>query len=723
MRVLQVLPELNVGGVERGVIDLARAMKKHGEEIHVMSRGGALVQELVKMGVPHYALPVHDKSIWSLRLVKEIAKIIERERIDIVHARSRVPAWLAYLAARRTNCDFITTCHGYYSKHFLSRIMGWGKRVIVISHSIGRRMIDDFHVPPERIRLIHRGVDLTQYTFSPEKYLKPAGEKFKIVNIGRITPIKGQKEFIQAIHLLSKQIPNVEAWIVGSADDRKMEYFEELKLFVERTGMTKHVKFLGTRRDIPELLREADLLVLSTKIPEAFGRVIIEAGAVGTAVCASRIGGILDIVEDGKNGLLFYPLHIEEMVKAMTQLLKNRKQCYDFAHKLREKVEREFSLEQMVDKTLEVYRETRQERRILIIKLGAAGDLVLAIPSFRMLRKKFPNAHISLLVDSKLTSLVENCPYINEVIAYDRGEKTNRLRRLLKLSKSLAERRFDLSIDLQNNAKTHLISFLGRIRNRIGYLRGWSGHLLSKPVLEPKQLLAPIEHQFELLKRVGITQLDTEMELWPTEQSEKFAEEQLNTNQHSHQPLVGFVMGSSPGWPTKRWPVEHFRELAERIVQDLDGRVVLLGAPGEEGLADVFKNHSLGTDRLINLIGKTTFSDMASVIKRSNVLVSGDSAPIHIAAATKTKLVAFFGPTEPKRHLPPGADHAVLVRRIPCQPCYSGHCKNPDTLECLKKIKVNEVFEQVKYQLASAQKSRAKHDASEDKVGTPAESV
>jgi len=723
MRVLQILPELNVGGVERGVIDLARAMKKRGEEVHVMSRGGALVQELVKLGVPHYALPVHDKSIWSLRLVKEIAKIIERERIDIIHARSRVPAWLAYLAARRTSCDFITTCHGYYSKHFMSRIMGWGKRVIVISHSIGRRMIDDFHVPPERIRLIHRGVDLSQYTFSPEKYLKPASEKFKIINIGRITPIKGQKEFIQAIHLLSKQIPNVEAWIVGSPDDRKMEYFEELKLFVQRTGMTKHIKFLGTRRDIPKLLREADLLVLSTRIPEAFGRVIIEAGAVGTAVCASRIGGILDIIDDGQNGLLFYPLHIEEMVKVMTQLIKNRKQCYDFAHKLREKVEREFSLDQMVDKTLEVYRETRRERRVLIMKLGAAGDLVLAVPSFRMIRQKFPNAHISLLVDSKLTALVEKCPYVNEVIAYDRSEKTNRWRRLLKVAKSLAERRFDLSIDLQNNSKTHLISFLARIRNRIGYSRGWSRHLLSRPVEEPRQLLAPIEHQFELLKRAGITQIDSEMELWPTEQSEKFSEKELGQGHDLDSPLIGLVMGSSPGWPTKRWPAEHFLELAERLTKELNCRIVLLGAPGEEPLADIFKSRSFAENQIIHLIGKTSFSDMVSVIKRLDVLVSGDSAPIHIAAAVKTKLVVFFGPTEPKRHLPPGSDHAVLVRRIACQPCYSGACKNADTLECLKKIKVSEAFEQVKYQLEFSQKSRAKAGFSQDKIDLPAEPV
>jgi len=153
MRIAQILPELNVGGVETGTVDLAKALKKRGHEPFVISNGGTLVDELVKAGIPHLQLPVHRKSIVSLRLVREIVTFIERERIDVIHARSRVPAWLAYLSVRRTDCDFVTTCHGYYSKHFLSRVMGWGKRVIVISHSIGRRMIDDFGVSP--LRRVH----------------------------------------------------------------------------------------------------------------------------------------------------------------------------------------------------------------------------------------------------------------------------------------------------------------------------------------------------------------------------------------------------------------------------------------------------------------------------------------------------------------------------------------------------------------------------------------
>lgn len=720
MRVLQILPELNVGGVERGVIDLSRALKARGEEVQVISNGGKLVQDLVKIGVPHYELPVHKKSLWTLRMVSEVTKIIQREHIDIIHARSRVPAWIAYLASRRTNCDFVTTCHGYYSNHFLSKVMGWGKRVIVISHSIGRRMIDDFHVPPERIRLIHRGIDLSQCQFVPNKYSKPIPPVYKIVNVGRLTPIKGQKEFIQGIHLLSKQIPNIEAWIVGAPDEGKEEYAAELKLLADRLGLSKQVKFMGTRYDVPTIIKEADLLVLSTKIPEAFGRVIAEAGAVGTAVIASRIGGILDVIDDGENGLLFYPLNTEEMVRCMADLLRDRKKCQLFSDRLRAKVESKFSLDQMVDKTLEVYKEVKQEKKILITKLGAVGDLALAVPSFRMIRKRFPNSYLSLLVDSKLTGLVDSCPYLNEIITFERSKKHKRWSRILRLARRLRERQFDFSIDLQNNSKTHLITFLSRIPKRIGYMRGLSGYLLTHPVQEPKEPMAPILHQFQLLKRIGVNQLDESLELWTEEESDRWALERFREGGiHSADGVIGFAIGSSQKWPSKRWPIENFALLAKRLIVECQYKVVLIGGPDDLVLANAFYNHLLPQSSVLNLVGKTNLSQLVSCVKRFDVLVSGDSAPIHIAAALKTKLVALFGPTEPKRHLPPGHDHSVFVRRIECQPCYRGICHNKKELECLRLIEVEDVFDAVRKQQSVASKFKIKENPKTDFAVSP----
>ena len=166
MKILQILPRLDYGGVEIGTVDLAQELIERGHKAYVISAGGELVGKLVKSGVIHYELPVNKKSIKTLFLIRKIRAIIEKEGIDIVHARSRIPAWVAYFATRKSNAKFVTTCHGYYSKHVISRVMGWGERVIVISRVVDRRMIEDFGVSQERIRLIHRGLKLKKYSFN-----------------------------------------------------------------------------------------------------------------------------------------------------------------------------------------------------------------------------------------------------------------------------------------------------------------------------------------------------------------------------------------------------------------------------------------------------------------------------------------------------------------------------------------------------------------------------
>ncbi len=702
MRIAQILPELNVGGVETGTVDLAKALKAMGHIPFVISNGGDLVNELVKVGITHIKLPVHKKSIKSLWLIPEIQQLIERERIDIIHARSRVPAWLTYLAVRRTSCDFVTTCHGYYSKHFFSRVMGWGKRVIVISHAIGRRMIDDFKVSPGRITLIHRGVDLNQFKFDPHKYDKKPKGPFRVINVGRISPVKGHDDFIRGIHLLSKRLPNIEAIIVGGAEGEKTPYLDHLKLMVERLGLASHVKFLGVRRDVPSLIQQADLLVLSSKIPEGMGRVLIEAGALGTCVLASRIGGILDVVDDGENGLLFSPENFEEMAMLMEQLLRDRELSKRLAHNLERKVVRDFSLETMVEKTCQVYEEVKQQKKILITKLGALGDLILAIPSFRMIRKRFPKAHITLLTDPKLIPAVDRCPYLDDIIAFDRKKNKFAFRFILKVGKWVRERSFDLCIDLHHTWRTYVLAVLGQIPKRYGYRRGWGSLLLTHSVALPRERMAPVEHQFQVLRRAGVNQFDDQMELWTDPEADQTILKRLRlAGVEEGNQLVGFILGASERWSTKRWPIEYFVELSNQLKRFEHLKIVLIGSgPQDELLGRHFSSDAFG--HVINQIGKTDLTELMSLIKQLDVIVSGDTAALHLASAVQTKVVALFGPTDPARHMPPGDGHISIVKRIACQPCYKGECKNPVKLECLREIEVDEVLEAVVRQLESS---------------------
>lgn len=691
MRILQILPELNIGGVEIGTVDLARELKKRGHRPYVVSAGGILVQELAKLGIPHFTLPVHRKNPSTTLTIAKLTDILIREKIDIIHARSRVPAWVAYFAAKRSNCDFVTTCHGYYSKHFFSRIMGWGKRVIVVSRVIGRRMIDEFGVPQDKIELIHRGTNFSKFKFMPEKYNVPRRKPYTIVNVGRITPIKGFTHFIRAINLATREINDLRVLIVGAPGKKHETYFADLNQMVRKFGLSDKIEFLGARQDVPEILQEADLLVMSSTIPESFSRVVVEAGASGTAVIATKHGGVLDIITDKVNGILVPPEDDKTMAEAIVKLLNNSEMCKNLASNLNDRVRKEFALKKMVDRTVEVYEKTRSQKKILVIKLGALGDIILAVPSFRMLKKRFPNARITLLVDKKLVGIVGNCPYVDDVETFDRKEKKESLKRFLKLVKRLRSHTFDISVDLQNNARTHLLAFLAGIPRRYGYKRGVFGRLLTSKVDLLKEAVSPVLHQFRVLRCLGITNCDQRLELIPKKEDNEyiegiFSDAWINPKQN----CVGLCLGSSKKWKTKRWGLRNFIALARKLSEKSGVRIIIVGAQEEKGLADKFVKEC--DFPVLNLVGKTNLSQLVSLISRIDVLVAGDSAPLHVACSVNTSAVVLFGPTDPKRHFNFGKDQKVIRKELPCSPCYQKKCS---TLRCMKGISVDEVSEAV----------------------------
>lgn len=711
MKVLQILPRLELGGVERGTVDLARALKARGVNVVVISAGGSLVRELEKEGITHYTLPVAHKSIFSLFLVPKLVEIIQKERIDLVHARSRVPAWIAWLAARRARVPFVTTCHGYYSTHLLSHVMGWGKKVIVPSHVIARHMIEDFGVSPGRIVLIPRGVDLSEFSFHPTKYEGMPPKVFRVLNVGRFSPIKGQLEFLRAVHFLRQRCFasgqrdfSVEVWLVGSEGEGKTAYTRQIEATIRQLGLEKIVKILGTRRDIGELMKEADILVLSSLVPESFGRVLIEAGAIGTACVATGLGGVLDIIENGKEGILVPPRDEAGLADAIERIWKNRGEAKEMAYRFRQKIEQQFSLDQMTEKTLQVYHELKAEKRILIIKLGALGDVILAVPSLRMIRKKFPSAHISLLVDSRFSSVVSGCPYINEVVLFDR-KKARSWMWLARFAKRLRRENFDLSVDFQNTKRTHFLAFLAGIPDRYGFGRGFFGKLLNHPDLTYARPDSPVRHQFRILSRLGINQLDETLELWTNPQSDTeainwFPEKGIAVNRK----WVGLAIGSSSRWATKRWPLEYFRSLLLRLVKEFDCRVVILGSEDDKLLAaELLKGIPESIlSSVVDVTGKTDLPRLISLVKQLQLLVTGDTAPLHIGTALGIQTIALFGPTDPKRHVVPNKSTTLLVRHLPCQPCYKGICRYSEELACLKHIGVEEVFDTAKRQLLAA---------------------
>ncbi|MDD3087143.1 MAG: lipopolysaccharide heptosyltransferase II [Candidatus Omnitrophica bacterium] len=687
MNILQILPELNVGGVETGTLDLARQLIRLNHKAVVVSAGGALVKDLEEAGAKHYQLPVHKKSILSMaRAVPLLVDIIKKEDIDIVHARSRVPAWIAYFACRRSRAIFITTCHGYYTKHLFSYVMGWGKRVIVLSNIIARHMIEDFSVPHERIRLIPRSVDLDKFQYlSPDK---KRGKEFNIGIIGRITPIKGHLYFIKAMAKVARAIPYLKVWIVGDASASRQAYKEEIHVLVRRLGLTHCTEFLGTQKNIPEILSHLDLLILATTTHEAFGRVIIEAQAAGVPVVATEVGGVVDIIENNKNGLLVPPADPVSMAEAAIRIFKDPQLALSLSEAAIARVREKYNIALMVENTLRVYEEASSKFSLLIIKLSSLGDIILSTPALREIRRKFPHHKISLLVGEESKDLLFKCPYIDELLVADFKNRDKGLKGLLGIAGELRKKGFDLVIDLQNNRISHILSFLSLSLNRYGYDNKKLGFLLNYRIKDNKPRIGPIEHQFKVLKLLGIDLKDSHLELWPSKSDEEYIEKLLNTQWLSQeQRVIGINISASKRWATKCWPKEYIIKLCDELgLRNM--RVVITGTEDDLPAANMLVNTAKNT-KIINACGKTTVNQLAALIKRCAVYISADSSPLHIAAAVNTPVIAFFGPTDPLRHMPPAKDYLLIRKELSCSPCYKAKCKHN---KCMNSITVEEVI-------------------------------
>ncbi len=357
MKIVQLLPELNEGGVERGTVELSRELVKLGHESIVISAGGKLEEQITKEGGIHITFDVCSKNPLTapLRIVK-LQKILSELKPDILHARSRVPAWLTYLANKKLHIPFVTTVHGFNSVSPYSAIMAKGDRVICVSGAIKAYIQEHYHTEEKKITVIPRGIDLEK--FNPQNLDQSFIEDFKkeyhleerqiVTTVGRITQLKDHQTFIRAIALLKKNDPNIVGLIVGGVREDKQEYFHSLEGLVKELGLEDTIIFTGSQSRVAEIYALSDVVVSSSKKPESFGRSVAEALALNTPVVATSHGGVLDIIVEGENGF-FYAVGESEVLTE--KILKSKELKFDGYNY----VTYNFSLKNMVEKTIAVY--------------------------------------------------------------------------------------------------------------------------------------------------------------------------------------------------------------------------------------------------------------------------------------------------------------------------------------------------------------------------------
>lgn len=371
--VLQVLPRLVAGGVERGTIDVAAALMAAGWNAVVASAGGPMVHELERLGATHVVLPVASKNPFVVRAnIDRLAAVIRRFDVDIVHARSRAPAWSARYAARRAGRHFVTTFHNAYGmgstlKRRYNAVMATGERVIAISHFVAEHVAANYAVPPERLRVIPRGIDLNRFDpdrVRPERLVAlmkawrlPDGVPIVLLP-GRLTRWKGQLVLIDAIARLGR--PEVHAVILGGGNAR---YRRELEEAVMKTDFAGNFRFIDDCTDLTAAYMLADVVVSASTSPEGFGRVIVEAQAMGKPVIATAHGGACETVLAGETGWLVPPGDAATLAAALAQALDlDEATRFAVAKRGIAHVREQFSSALMTARTLAVYEELVGQR-------------------------------------------------------------------------------------------------------------------------------------------------------------------------------------------------------------------------------------------------------------------------------------------------------------------------------------------------------------------------
>lgn len=378
--ILQVIPRLDAGGAERTTIDIARALTGEGFQAQVATEGGRLEPELRAAGATVLHMSLDSKAPHVLLAnAARLARAVRKRRVQLIHARSRAPAWSALIGARSTGIPFVTTYHGIYNarnplKRFYNSVMAKGDVVIANSQWTADHIAREHGTARARIAIVHRGVDLLHFDpagVAPNRVEAIRGswgvapDQLVVLLPGRLTRWKGQLVFIDALAQLAHHggLANTKAVLAGDAQGRHA-YVTELRKAIETNGLTNSVTIADHIADMPAAYLASDLVVSASTDPEAFGRVAAEAGAMARPVIATDHGGARETVLDNVSGLLTPPGDADALAHALrTMLAGGAERRRDMGGCGRAHVRANFSLEQMCARTLAIYRDLLSGRR------------------------------------------------------------------------------------------------------------------------------------------------------------------------------------------------------------------------------------------------------------------------------------------------------------------------------------------------------------------------
>lgn len=337
--------------------------------------------------------------------------------------------------------------------------------------------------------------------------------------------------------------------------------------------------------------------------------------------------------------------------------------------------------------------------KIVVFNVNWIGDVIFSTPVFRTLKENFKNCYVGCILPKRCSELLKHSPFVDEILEFNERAEHKSLLKKIRFIKELRKKKYDLAILLHRSFTRALICYLAGIKERVGFITKKRAFILTKKIPPPSNTLHKQDYYLYILEKLGLKVTKRECEVFVSDKEKEKASRILKeSNVEKDEILIGLHLGAN--WEPKRWPLEYFAELIRLLYTHFKKiKIFITGARSDLDLAKNLIN--LSKFPLINLVGKTSLLELAALYQKFDLIISGDSGPLHLGATQGTKYIGLYGPTSPQiTGVRAKAKGVIIFKDVGCRvPCYEKVCKK--NYICMRSIKPFEVFEKVLYLLES----------------------